>query len=240
MPPHAAGPKARLWTQNRLAAERRGGPAPGAPRPPKRKRRLLPASRRGRILAAAAALLLLGLGGWALHAVLDDPVGERLRPLLEASGEGRPDREAIRSALEGASEEARRAVFRELRERGREAMEARMEAYFSASPQERPLVIARQLREMEARGFGPGGAGRGRTRGEGEAHPERRADGPQASPREDTGEVSQEEHTPRRSRDPEDRLRRRLDHTNPEDRARRQAYFQALRAAREASGTSRR
>ncbi len=160
------------------------------------------------LLVAGGGVLLVGVGAWGVSAHFRaTPTAEPVEPekLMEAMRQ--PD----------LTDEQRDELRRKMREAFEVRMAANVDEYFDAPEEERVVILDRHIDEMEKERARM--EERRRERGEREEPPpgEREA-GPTSRPRRDPGEMTPQER------------KTRSETRNPDESARRMAYFHAMRA----------
>lgn len=174
--------------------------------------------------AASSKLMLLGGGGVLVVAVAAWGVSAHFSTPVKPPP---PDPEKLIEALQkpDLTEAQRQELEHNMHEAFRAQMDTRVQEYFTAPEEEKAVVLDRhidewqkRMQEMEKRR-----EERRAQREEGEDQAERR-DGPTSRPHHDPGAMSVQER------------KTRSETRNPDEMARRMAYFQAMRERMEARG----
>ena len=188
------------------------------------------------------SLSLLGLAGlgmwWAFADAGPDPEVEKIKETMKTAFESRESmtpaqrqqsRQQIHQQIESLSEEQRHEVFAGMRQQFQVQMEKRFDEYFNAPPEQRLAVLDKQIMEMEkfrremeqrrqARGQNGDRGGPGSTQRGGQGGP---LGGPRGS------------RTPEQR---QERMKSRLDNSDPVMRAKGAEYFSAMKKRREQLG----
>ena len=140
-------------------------------------------------------------------------------------------REQFHREVQQLSEEQRRALFHKGHQAMREAMRKRIDEYFTLPPEKRTAALDRAIdemerfrREREAQGPPPGRGHPGDSPPEGGPPGAGRRRGPRPAGSQDMAERRQQ------------RMKRMLDSTTPEGRAKMHAYHEAMRERRKERG----